>query len=205
MNTTAITFFVLTGLFPRQAEVPVQFESSTFTISVNGVEVGTEEFSVSPNADGVLARGRTRLRVGTETVEAESTMQLDRSLRPESYEYRSEDRVVRFSIGDRTTEVTAQVDGRPSTMDIRFDSRGAILDDNFFHHYMLLLYRLGADGGSVPALVPQQMTLGTFTVRPTGENTYEMTTDSLRLEATTDREGRMVRLSVPDANVVVER
>ena len=49
------------------------------------------------------------------------------------------------------------------------------------------------------------MTVGPLSVRPIGDSTYELTTDNLRLEATTDADGRMVRLTVPDANVVVER
>ena len=87
----------------------------------------------------------------------------------------------------------------------RGDADGAILDDNFFHHYLILLYRAGAQETTIATFVPQQMTLGAVTIRPTGNRTFEIETSNVKLVATTDPDGRLVRIAVPGAKVVVER
>jgi hypothetical protein len=49
------------------------------------------------------------------------------------------------------------------------------------------------------------MRLGEATIRPKGINTFQLEVGSVKLEATTDAAGKLIRLSVPDAKVVVER
>ena len=187
------------------AVLPVQVESARFTILVNGEEVGTEEFTIEQSGDGFLARGRTRLEVDGQTIDVQSRMELDGDLNPISYEYRSAERVVRTEITDLFTEVQIIADGQTTPYDIRFPSDGVIIDDNFFHHHLLLLYRVGDLGGTVPVFVPQQMTLGGLQVRPAGDRTFELESQNLRLRATTDEDGRMIRLVLLDSDVVVER
>ena len=187
------------------AVLPVQVESARFTILVNGEEVGTEEFTIEQSGDGFLARGRTRLEVDGQTIDVQSRMELDGDLNPISYEYRSAERVVRMEITDLFTEVQIIADGQTTPYDIRFPSDGVIIDDNFFHHYLLLLYRVGDLGGILPVFVPQQMTLGSLQVRPAGDRTFELESQNLRLRATTDEDGRMIRLVLLDSDVVVER
>ena len=68
-----------------------------------------------------------------------------------------------------------------------------------------MLYRLGEAGGAVPVFVPQQMTLGALEIVRLGEGSYELQSGNLRLRATTDEEGRLLRLMLVDSNVVVER
>ena len=80
-----------------------------------------------------------------------------------------------------------------------------IVDDNFFHHYILLLDRVGNSGGRVPVFVPQQLTVGTLEITPSGPGTYDLVTENLRLSAQTDTDGRLVRLVGAEAGVVVER
>jgi hypothetical protein len=88
---------------------------------------------------------------------------------------------------------------------VRFPVNGIIIDNNFFHHYALLLYRTGLNSTAIPALVPQELTVGQITVRSLGNRTYEFDTGNIKVTATTDQDGRMIRLTVPDAKVVVER
>jgi hypothetical protein len=181
-----------------------QAENGRFRISLNGGLVGSEEFSVLRSGGGFVASGQLRLRVDGQSVEAESRMELDAEFNPVSYEYRSGNRSLRMEIGEPTTlEIT--VDGVSNSLDIRFPEGGVIVDDNFFHHYALLLNQVGEGGGEVQAFVPQQLTTGTIRVEPAGSGRFDLTTENLRLEARIDGEGRLVRLAAPDSSVIVER
>ena len=185
--------------------LPVQLESARFTVFVAGSKIGTEDFTISKRGDGFLALGRTRLEVEGETVDAESRMELDAELNPISYEYRSADRVIQVTIGEVLTEVEYTVGGQRTPYDIRFPDGAMIVDDNFFHHYLLLLYRENLNQSGVPVFVPQQMTLGTIGVRELEDRTYELDSNNLKLRATLDENRRMLRLVLGDSNVVVER
>ncbi len=184
---------------------PAQVENSRFTVSVDGERVGTEEFSLVRNGDGFLATGHTRLEINGQRVDVRSRMELDGGFNPIAYEYRSGDQVLSVEIAGQVAEIEFMVDGQRTPYEVRFPLGGMIVDDNFFHHYMLVLYRLGVRGGTVPVIVPQQMTLGALEVARVGEGTYEMRSENLQLRATTDEEGRLLRLALPDSNVVVER
>lgn len=182
-----------------------QTETAEFSISLNGLRVGTERFSVLRRADGYRATGRTELNIGGETVIAESTMDLDGNLNPLSYEFDSGDRRISVEIGPDASTVEISVGGEVTSYDVRFPTGGMIVDDNFFHHYALLLDRVGEGGGSIPVFVPQQLTTGTLRVEPMGEGVYELVTENLRLTAVRDEAGRLVRLTGQDTNVLVER
>lgn len=183
----------------------LQTGNGEFTISIDGQKIGTEEFSISRTADGFVATGRTRLRVGGENVDAESRMELDRDLNPVSYEFRSGSRSLQMKIGDPATDVRVSVDGEVTSYQILFPPGAVIVDDNFFHHYALLMERVGEEGGEVEVFVPQHLTVGTVEVRPAGDRTFDLITENLSLRASTDGEGRLVRLVGLDSNVLVER
>ena len=79
------------------------------------------------------------------------------------------------------------------------------MDNNFFSHYLLLLYKIGEAGGEVPIFVPQDMQLGLAIVKPKGSNVYELNIGYITMEATTDKSGKLIRLTAPGSKVVVER
>ncbi len=181
----------------------VRTETAHFNIFQNGRKIGAEDFSITPKAGGYVAQGRTQISVGNQDLR--SRMELDAQLNPTLYEYESKGNRIRLKVDKPLSELEYTIDGKSQSHDVRFPEGAAILDDNFFHHYLLLLYRAGISGAAVPTFVPQQMTLGTVVVRSVGNQTYELQTSDVKLVATTDLEGRLIRISVPDAKVVVER
>jgi hypothetical protein len=80
-----------------------------------------------------------------------------------------------------------------------------ILDNNFFHHYLILLYRVQTGQNKFSVFVPQDRSIGSATIRSTGPRTYELEVGDVKMQATTDAEGKLIKLTVPSANVVVER
>jgi hypothetical protein len=70
---------------------------------------------------------------------------------------------------------------------------------------MILMYRFQAGEKMFSVFVPQDMRVGSASVRPTGPRSFDLDVGDVKLQATTDADGRLMRLSVPDAKVVIER
>jgi len=182
---------------------PVVTESGKFTIRQNGRNIGTEEFSIRAQGKGFIAEGRTRIDGDPDTLV--SKMELDEKLIPTSYEYSHGKGTIRIKIESQSSELTIGGKGESSTTNFRFPDGATIVDNNFFHHYLILLYRMNGSEASFPIFVPQDMQAGLATIRSTGTRMYSLEVGAVKLEATVDEAGRLLRLAVPSANVVVER
>ena len=180
-------------------------ESGSFSIYSDGKKIGTEEFTITAERGGYFAQGRTRLSSGGQTFDIKSRMQLNDRLIPTSYEFETEGGSIKLNVADPISELEIVSNGTSQKRDIRFPSNGAILDANFFHHYLLLLYRAGISGQTVDILIPRELTLGILRVRSSGDRTFELETADGKAVATTDANGSMIRLTFPEAKVVVER
>jgi hypothetical protein len=180
-------------------------ERAEFTIYLDGKKIGTEEFSIRAQRDGYVAEGRTRISVPNQEVDLRSRMELDAQLRPTFYEFESKGNAIRLRVQQPLSQLEYTVEGKTEPDDIRFPPDAVIVDHNFFHHYLVLLYRDAISGVSLPAFVPQDRTIGLLTVRQTADRTFEIQTENLRVTATTDAQGRLIRLVAPLANVTVER
>jgi len=184
---------------------PVATESGRFTIKQNGKTIGTEEFSIRKNDKGYSVEGRTRL--DADPAALTSRMELDENLIPTKYEYsRGGKGAIRVTVDSKTSsELTITDNGQDSSTNFHFPPGAAIVDNNFFHHYLILLYRVKSVEQSLAVFVPQDMQVGLAKVKSTGKMTYELEMGAVKLEATVDEQGRLLRLAVPAAKVVVER
>jgi hypothetical protein len=182
---------------------PITPETARFTIRQDGRTVGTEEFTIRSVGKGYVAEGKTQL-VG-EPSPLSSRMELDENLNPISYEYKKGPGTIRLKIDKPLSEMTVSEGGAGSSTDVRFPDDGAILDSNFFHHYLILLYRVKGGDQRFGVFVPQEMQVGQARVRQTGNRTYALEVGDVKLEATVDSAGKLMRLAVPAAKVVVER
>ena len=186
---------------------PLHFETGRFTIYQDGKKIGTEEFTITPVSTGYLVEGHTVIKDSSQDVDLKSKMALDANLKTKSYEFQSKGSSIKMTVGLPTSEIVTTVEGETRSDDFRFPEDGFIVDANFFHHYAILLYRIRAAVAtdSVSAFVPQELELGQLRVKNVGNNTYEMDPGNLKVIATTDKDGRLIRLTVPEAKVVVER
>jgi hypothetical protein len=190
---------VLLSLFLLLA--PVKVEHGQFTILKDGKKIGSEDFSISNRGKGYLVEGKTT--IGGATVS--SQMELDDKLNVTSYQISSTQGSIAVKVTPPVSELQSIVNGETSTADFRFPEHGVILDDDFFHHYLILMYRVQAGENSFSVFVPREMRNGTATVRRTAAGRYDIEVGDVRLQATTDTDGRLTRLAVPAVNVVVER
>src|SRR4029079_4099347 len=160
----------------------------------------------TPRKGGYVVEGHTVLNTPDQKASLKSHMELDESLKVTDYQFTSDIGSVHLKVGDPTSTFEYDASGDKQSEDIRFPESGVIIDSNFFHHYAILLYRVGSKPGTstVPAFVPQSLLLRSMTLRNAGNNTYERDSGNLKVIATTDKEGKLIKLTVPDAKVVVE-
>jgi hypothetical protein len=186
---------------------PLRAETGKFTISVGGNRIGTEEFSVTPRTGGYLIEGHTVITAPNQKADLKSRMELNEALKVTAYEFQSGIGSIHLKVNSPLSELEYVTDGEKHSDDIRFPADGAIVDSNFFHHYAVLLYRVAAMKGTVTVatFVPQDLHLASLTIKNPSPNTYEIDSGSIKVIATTDKDGRLVRLAVPDAKVLVER
>jgi hypothetical protein len=180
---------------------PVKLEHGQFTILKDGKKIGTEDFSIAKRGAGYLVEGKTA--IGELVIS--SQMELDDKLAVVSYQVSSREGSIGVKVTPPVSELQSVVNGETSSADFRFPDGGVILDNNFFHHYLILMYRMQAGQNSFSVFVPQDMRVGTATVRNVGPRTFDISVGEVRLQATTDAAGSLTKLVVPSANVVVER
>ena len=179
---------------------PIKVETGQFNIVQDGKKIGTEQYSITKIQTGYRIEGRTSID------NISSKMEVDENLVPTFYEYTKGDGTIRVRVNSPLSEFESTAAGsQPESIDFRFPDRGIILDNNFFHHFLILLYRVQAGDRMFSVFVPQDMRVGSASVRSTGARTFDLNVGDVKLQATTDADGRLMRLTVPDAKVVIER
>lgn len=193
-----------------------------FRDTVNGKDVGSEDFEISSSGGGWLAHANVSVRTaqGPET-HITSDLQLRNDGAPIHYEWAtvtgSKRAGASIDFDNGTATIHVQVNGgKPFTQQFFFNAPViAILDDNLYHQYAILadLYDWSKKGvQTFPVLIPQEMTPGTVTVEaldPANDN--GKTFDRLRVRSQ-DLEiilylngNRLERVSVPSVNAEIVR
>jgi len=180
---------------------PIKIEHGRFNIIKDGRKIGTNEFTIVMRGSNYLIDGRAT--IGDVTLA--SKMELDSKLETVAYEVSNPQGRIRIKVASPVSELQTVVGGENSSTDFRFPEGGVILDNNFFHHYLVLLYRAQMGQTKFAVFVPQDMSVGSAEIRSTGPNTYEMEVGDVKMQATTAADGSLIKLTVPGANVVVER
>lgn len=180
---------------------PIKVEQGRFNILKDGKRIGTDEYAITMRGMNYVIDGK--VTIGSNTTS--SQMELDPKLVPVSYQVSSPEGRIRINIVNPLSEVQTMVGAESSTQNFRFPAGGVILDNDFFHHYLVLMYRVQAGQTSFGIFVPRDGSIGSATVRATGGRNYDLQIGDVRMQAVTDVEGRLLKLTVPSANVVVER
>jgi hypothetical protein len=180
---------------------PIKVGQGRFNITKDGSKIGIEEYAITMKGTHYLIDGKAT--IGDVTIS--SKMEVDEKLIPVSYEVSNREGRIRVNIAKPVSELQTVVGTEASSADFRFPENGVILDNNFFHHYLLLMYRVQTGQTNFGVFVPQNMSVGSATVKSTGPRSYSLEVGDVKLEATTDADGGLVKLTVPAAKVVVER
>jgi hypothetical protein len=180
---------------------PVKIEHGRFNIVKDGKKIGVEEFTIVMRGADYLIDGKAT--IGDVTIS--SKMELNNKLELVSYEVANQEGLIRVKVASPLSELQTVSRGESSSTDFRFPDGGVILDNNFFHHYLVLLYRAQMGQTNFSIFVPQDMSVGAAMAQSTGPRTYDLMIGDVKMQATTAADGSLTKLTVPSANVVVER
>ena len=180
---------------------PVKIEHGRFNIVKDGKKIGVEEFTIVMRGADYLIDGKAT--IGDVTIS--SKMELSNKLELVSYEVANQEGLIRVKIASPLSELQTVSRGESSSTEFRFPDGGVILDNNFFHHYLVLLYRAQMGQTNFSVFVPQDMSVGAAMAQSTGPRTYDLMIGDVKMQATTAADGSLTKLTVPAANVVVER
>lgn len=197
-------------------------DKGRFNILLDGKLLGREEFEVSPNGSGWMAKGTTHLTVeGTPATTVTGTLTLQPNGAPITYDWVSQaekNNGAHITFADGVAKMTLQMQGaHPFEQDLTFNSPlVVVLDNNLYHQYAVLsqVYDWTKRGEqSFSVLIPQQLTPGTIKVEGAGTLTadgksYEglkVTTSDIELLLYLDASHRLMRLEVPAVKAAVVR
>jgi hypothetical protein len=189
-------------------------------ILVNGAQVGEEEFSISEEGGGWVARGSSELQTQQGPVHITGSLSLHPDGTPAHYEWSTQgpkkaSSTVEFNGSSATAEL--HLEGmRPYTQQFTFNSPHiVVLDNNLYHQYGVLarLYDWSKGGSQTfSVLVPQEMTPGTITVVSVGKQDFNgknceqlvVKTEDLELDVYVDGP-RLMGIVVPSSGAQIVR
>lgn len=204
-------------------------DKGKFRILQDGVEVGTEEFDLSPAGNAApgspavgntqltntwIAHGEAILRVpGSGETRSSGQLRLAADGTPLHYEWTAQsDKKASGSVDfeNGTAKSFLTVGGNsPIHMDFKFNSpRVAILDNNLFDQYALVarLYDWNIKGTQTfPVLVSQDMRPGSMDVESQGNDTLRVRMSDIECELYFDARHHLIRIEFPSLKVVVVR
>ena len=196
-------------------------DQGKFAITVEGANVGTEDFSIVRSGNEWIARGTTEIRGAQETSRVTGELRLNGSVQPLQY-------VCSTTSGKKITSTTtfaganAHVildlgEGKdPIRQDFTFTLPVVVLDDNLYYHYEILAraYNWKTGGAqSFAVFIPQEQAPGTIiaeagaAVTVDGAKYEQLTLRTPDLEVTLylDAAHRLMRLLVPAAKAEIRR
>jgi hypothetical protein len=207
-------------LSPARASSDLTSDKGKFRITVNGREMGKEEFEISPDGGGWVAHGTSQLQTAAGTVQVTGTLELQADGTPIRYEWSTQGTkkagaTVTFNGPVATIEL--RIEGsRPFTQQFTFNTPSiVVLDNNLYYQYVVLarLYDRGKGGQQTfSVLVPQALTPGSVTVESLGNQDVDgkkmeelqVKTSDIEIDLYLDG-GRLMRIVAPGNNAEITR
>jgi hypothetical protein len=205
---------------PARASSGLTSDKGKFRITVNGQEMGKEEFEISPGGGGWVAHGTSQLRTATGTMQVTGTLELQADGTPIRYEWSTQGSkkagaTVTFNGPVATIEL--RIEGsRPFTQQFTFNTPSiVVLDNNLYYQYAVLARLYDRSKGGQQAfsvLVPQALTPGSVTVESLGNQDVDgkkmeelqVKTSDIEIDLYLDG-GRLMRIVAPGNNAEITR
>jgi hypothetical protein len=129
---------------------PSKDQQGVLRIEVEGKVIGTERYQIVHAGSTIRAQAEIQLEVAGETVRQNTSLVLSRNYELLSYEWRLEKprkSFVRIGMVDGRARVTfPRPDGKEEEQQFDFGTdRMALLDNNVFHHFLLLAHLYDAE------------------------------------------------------------
>jgi hypothetical protein len=209
---------------PPPANTPslLATDKGKFRITINGQQIGTEDFSLSQSGERWIERSSTSAHApGGIDIKASGELTLNADGAPVHYDWTAEAQKkasgsVEFTSG--TAKCTADLGGaNPMRKDFTFSSgHVAVLDNNLYYQYAILARQYDWKAGGkqdFSVVIPQDMVPGSISVESVASaaavkgasEALRASTPDIEILMYLDREHRLIRLEVPSSNAVIER
>ena len=211
-----LLILLLCQVGPLFGEQPLK-DKGVLRIYSNGQEVGVERFKIVPRAEGVQATAELQIKVeGVGRMKETATLVLRNGIDPIRYKriQKSPKRgsaVINFG-PEKATARYKTTEGGTQLMEYFLPKNVVILDTNFFHHYTFLVRQYDfLKGGTqhMDVLVPQETAPGMVRVEHAGDDQslrkLVVKTGQVEIQIWADAAGRLMKLTVPAANIEVLR
>jgi hypothetical protein len=174
---TPETVFAAPKNTDKKSGSPFIADKGKFRIAVAGLQVGTEDFEITPNGSDWTAHGTSEIKTPQGATHVTGTLLIHGDGTPAHYEWSTQSAKkasAAIAFNGLSATVELHIEGaRPFTQKFTFTSpQVVVLDNNLYHQYALLaqLYDWNKKGPqSFSVLVPQEMTPGTVTVESIGK------------------------------------
>jgi len=191
-------------------------------ITINGQQVGSEDFEISPSGDGWVEHSSMSAHAPSGgDIKASGQLRLSADGAPTRYDWSAEAQKKATGFVDfvgNTARCLANLGGTtPLRKDFTFASpQVAVLDNNLYYHFGVLarLYDWKAGGKQTfSVLIPQDMVPGSISVESLGPQdagnakfeALRVSSPDLEIMVYVDANHRMMRLEVPSSNATIER
>lgn len=209
---------------PVQAQ-DVVLDEGTFTLTSEGSEVGSEQFTLRRVGAGdeakIWATATVEHDGATGAVSMRPVLQTSADRTPIGYQNKvtgSEDTEVQIGVADRRFVAIIRSPRGERERELRSTPGAVFLEGTIAHQYYFLPEAPSAGGSvEVPVIVPQTgaqeeailTTVGTETLRIAGRNVeavrVRLTVDGQERDVWRDREGHVLRLEIPAISFRAER
>lgn len=208
-------------------------DAGSFGIFVNGKRIGTETFHIEQRADVSVANSQIRVDDGTQKADQSSEMQITPKGELRLYTWKSTGGVKEESVVEPKDEFLVQhltpADQKKQDIPYILPLATVILDDNFFSHREVLVWRYLATGcvrkdeqllcgpSHFGVLVPRQHTSASAVMELVGMekikvNSLDVELNKIKLDSDgvqwllwVDDQFKVVRMAIPASNVEVVR
>ena len=200
-------------------------DAGVFSIVAGERRIGTEKFKITPIATGFEATGEIQFEMpGSPRTSETSFLRTDDSLRPTSYQRQQKlpkKGAIFVQFGSPESKLTSETETGSDERIFYFPDRQlVVLDTNFFHHFAILLRHYASSRRGLQrfnVFVPQEATPGMITLELLGQETltvgtttrelnhYEAVTDQVKIGIWADSQGKISRISIPQASLEVVR
>lgn len=199
-------------------------DRGVFVVSIAGRNIGTETFEIRSSRDQVVADAEIQLRVEqdgkTYAFKTFPKLVLNSQLQPQTYSWSQKGaQSSSLEVDFRSSPVKTQyltVAGEKDNRDFELLKDVAVIDNNVFHHFQLIVdrYRMTKGGKQTfPAFVPQDAAPGQLTIEDAGmeqtqirghkENLDHLvvTTELAQIDLWVDDQQHLQRVSIPAAKL----
>lgn len=213
---------VLLGVLLAAPAALAQSQRGELRVLYRGEEIGREAYEISGTATELHVRGDITFRLDASKMRQTTDLLLSGDAAPRRYEWKLEEprkSWLRMEFeGGRATVSFPRGDGKEEQQVFDFGGRVAVLDNNVYHHFLLLsrLYDFARGGPqTISVFVPQSVQPGTVTVELQGVETLtaegapqpvrrlSILSEDNQLQLWVTESGLFVRLLAPQAEVEV--